>query len=1046
MVVIALSPIPGSLISYFAALPTLAQTATPSPFVLPREIASGTTLRVDGSASMARPNEDIKRRFERRYPGTTVTLATDGSDQAIQKLLAGEVDVAAIGRPLSEAELAQGLVQVPIQREKIAIILGPDNPFQGNLTFDQFAQMFRGEITNWSEVGGPDLPVRFIDRPDDSDTRRALSTYQVFKGRPFETGATATQVADDQTATVIQALGNSGISYAIADQVVGQPNVRVLVMHGTLPDDPRYPYSQPRVYVYRGTPTPAVQGFLAFATVPPGQDPAEASAPVGAASPALPSPTPASPVTASPEAVPPATVAPSEAAVPPSTNIEGGIPGWLPVVILGALAGLGALVLRGRGGSAPPATSSAAAPSPPITPPSPAAAPPIATSTSTPTVSAPDATVAEPAGSIPAGAAIAGAGLAGAAVVGAAIAKPKSRIVLTPRNHADAYAYWEAPEAHKAEVRAQGGKDLKLRIYDVTGLDPEGTLPVAYQEYAVAEEDVDRHVPIMTSDRDYLAELGYTTPDRQWLPLARSNSVRVPAAPEVAAIAPEPASTSPVEAPAAAPPAVAAPPAPPISPLPAPEPEVAPVAEPPTPQPVAEAVAETVDPSLALGAAALAAGAGAVLASRDDEDEQSHVEAAKFDVGQTDLSSEQLADVDEGLPDLPDGYGESRIVLLPRDPQWAYTYWDTPNEHKLALRQQGGERLALRLMDVTGIDLNVQHPHSIQQYDCDELARDWYLPIPVSDRDYLVEIGYLAADGRWLLLARSNTVRVPPVFPSDWHEDLFMTLSWDESLEGRTFITLVPPGQRVTDTGNPIYDEIFGLAESAESQRVAGSLFGSMQHVPGSHVPGSAQHVPGSAQHVPGSVQHVPGSVQHVPGSVQRVPVSVQHVPGSVQHVPGSAFGSMQMASGAALSSVPITRVPPIPAPGITPVSSYVFPSGVGMGVVPTFSGLTMSGVGVFGSMPPIRSRKFWLVADAELIVYGATEPDAKVYIAGREIPLNPDGTFRFQMSFQDGLIDYPILAIAADGEQSRAIHMKFTRETPNRNTNSKEDAKEEPF
>lgn len=119
------------------------------------------------------------------------------------------------------------------------------------------------------------------------------------------------------------------------------------------------------------------------------------------------------------------------------------------------------------------------------------------------------------------------------------------------------------------------------------------------------------------------------------------------------------------------------------------------------------------------------------------------------------------------------------------------------------------------------------------------------------------------------------------------------------------------------------------------------------------------------------------------------------------------------------------------------------------MWAVPTMSGLTMSGVGMSGvgfsaSMPPIRPRKFWLIADAELIVYGATEPDATVTIGGRPIKLNSDGTFRFQMSFQDGLIDYPIMAVAADGEQNRSIHMKFTRETPSRHTNTKEEAVEE--
>lgn len=327
---------------------------------------------------------------------------------------------------------------------------------------------------------------------------------------------------------------------------------------------------------------------------------------------------------------------------------------------------------------------------------------------------------------------------------------------------------------------------------------------------------------------------------------------------------------------------------------------------------------------------------------------------------------EALVSVDEGLADLPEGYGESRIILMPRDPQWAYAYWDVPVEHKQDLRRQGGARLALRFYDVTDIDLNYQAPHSLQQYECDEMARDWYLPIPVSDRDYVAEIGYLCNDGRWLVLARSLPVHIPPVYPSDWVEDHFITVDWESSLRGKTLMTLKHPSQKVTDNGNPIYDNIFALTQSAEAQRVAGSLFGSMHHVPGSMAPEQA-------------------------------------------------------------------------------ISSYVFPSGAGLwavpGMVANVSGLTMSGVGFSASAPPIRSRKFWLIADAELIVYGATEPDATVTIGGKPIKLNPDGTFRFQMSFQDGNIDYPIMAVAADGQQIRSIHMTFDRATPSRHTNTKEEA-----
>lgn len=354
---------------------------------------------------------------------------------------------------------------------------------------------------------------------------------------------------------------------------------------------------------------------------------------------------------------------------------------------------------------------------------------------------------------------------------------------------------------------------------------------------------------------------------------------------------------------------------------------------------------------------------------------QETVEAAKFELGQEDRTGGSFADVDEGLADLPAGYGESRIVLLPRDPQWAYTYWDVPNERKEELRRQGGQQLALRIYDVTDIsDIEYQSPHSIQEYPADELAREWYLPIPVSDRDYVIDIGYRSADGRWLVLARSARVHIPPVYPSDWIEDVFITVNFEEELRGKTQYELVPPAKKIaanaaTNGGNPIYEQIFGLAESAEAQRIAGSLFGSMQHVAGSVRPEEV-------------------------------------------------------------------------------ISSYVFPSGVGLWAVPTFSGLTasgvglgMSGVGFSASAVPVRPRKFWLIADAELIVYGATEPDATVTIGGRPIKLNPDGTFRFQMSFQDGVIDYPILAVAADGEQTRSIHMNFERETPSRNTNTKDEA-----
>lgn len=68
--------------------------------------------------------------------------------------------------------------------------------------------------------------------------------------------------------------------------------------------------------------------------------------------------------------------------------------------------------------------------------------------------------------------------------------------------------------------------------------------------------------------------------------------------------------------------------------------------------------------------------------------------------------------------------------------------------------------MALRLYDVTNISLDYQPPHSVYEYECSDADRDRHLSIPASDRDYLIELGYVTDEGRWLKLARSNSVHL----------------------------------------------------------------------------------------------------------------------------------------------------------------------------------------------------------------------------------------------------------------------------------------------
>src|ERR671933_2747649 len=265
-----------SLVAFFPSMlsPAKAQSNSPSPsFPLTKSLPSGTTVKVDGSRSRSVINEALRKGFEEKFPGTKVELASGGTEGALAALLRGDINMAAVGRPLTDKEKAQGLVATPVSREKIAIIVGSDNPFKKNLTFVEFAKMFRGEITDWSQLGGAPGKIRFIDYPERGDTRRSPGTYDIFKKAPFKNGANTTRLSQDDTATIVQALGKDGISYAIADQVLNLPNVRVIPIYNTMPSNPRYPYSQPRGYVYRKeTATPGMLAFVGFATSASGQE------------------------------------------------------------------------------------------------------------------------------------------------------------------------------------------------------------------------------------------------------------------------------------------------------------------------------------------------------------------------------------------------------------------------------------------------------------------------------------------------------------------------------------------------------------------------------------------------------------------------------------------------------------------------------------------------------------------------------------------------------------------------------------------------------
>jgi phosphate transport system substrate-binding protein len=256
--------------------------APPSPtqaiaFASPTSVPAGTVVRINGSTSMVKLNQALKAAFQAQFPGTTVATNAQGTEVGIAGLTAGTVEVAAISRPLTPQETAQGLAALPIVQDAIAIVVGVNNPFRRGLTRQQVADIFQGKINNWSAVGAPVSTIRAINRPPTSGTYQAFQ-HLVLDGGNFGTTSNIITLPRDATTPLLQELGKDGIGYATYTQVADQQTVRTVPIDGLTAESPSYPFQRTLYYAYRNPPSPAVQAFLGYATSPAGRQAIAAAA------------------------------------------------------------------------------------------------------------------------------------------------------------------------------------------------------------------------------------------------------------------------------------------------------------------------------------------------------------------------------------------------------------------------------------------------------------------------------------------------------------------------------------------------------------------------------------------------------------------------------------------------------------------------------------------------------------------------------------------------------------------------------------------------
>lgn len=253
---------------------TRAESTNTSPtFGLPKNIPMGTKVRIYSSSSINAINKVLQYNFEKQFSGTEIEIINSHMEMAIKAVLDGKADIAAINHKLTPEEKAQGLEQIVLHEDKIAVVVGKNNPFQGNLTIELFVKIFQGQITNWSELGGYPGKIRIIDHPTKTNIRQALLNHPIFQKSEFyiNTNNNNYSIADDR-AQIINQLGKDGISYLPNKQLTNVSAIRVLSLDKIRPDNPKYIFSFPSVYIYKRNSSVVANTFLKFTTSKLGQD------------------------------------------------------------------------------------------------------------------------------------------------------------------------------------------------------------------------------------------------------------------------------------------------------------------------------------------------------------------------------------------------------------------------------------------------------------------------------------------------------------------------------------------------------------------------------------------------------------------------------------------------------------------------------------------------------------------------------------------------------------------------------------------------------
>ena len=221
-------------------------------------------------------------------PAESIAVTGGGSGTGIAALIAGTCEIAELSRNMKEGEITQARKngieprEITVALDGLAVVVHPQNPVS-RLTVDQLAQIFTGTVTNWHDVGGPDLPIVLLSREVNSGTHLYFKEHVLRRSRAegkaeFAAGALmlpSSQAIADEVAQNPGAIGYYGMGYLSRRQkavAVARHDAAPFVLPtvDTVVDG-TYPISRPLLMVTKGQPTGLTRRFLDFVLSPAGQ-------------------------------------------------------------------------------------------------------------------------------------------------------------------------------------------------------------------------------------------------------------------------------------------------------------------------------------------------------------------------------------------------------------------------------------------------------------------------------------------------------------------------------------------------------------------------------------------------------------------------------------------------------------------------------------------------------------------------------------------------------------------------------------------------------